>query len=110
LKDVAGMVRSFHYAAHTALSKEASVRPEDTLILEPWANLWYRFVSRIFVQFYVDTIGKAPLIPGNPEDLQVMLKVYLLEKAVYELAYELNHRPEWIMLPIKGIKDLLEGG
>ncbi len=109
-KDVAGMVRSFHYAAYTALFQEASVRPEDTPLLEPWTSLWYRFVSGIFLRSYVDTVGKESFIPGDKEELQVMLKVYLLEKAVYELGYELNHRPEWIMTPITGIKDLLEGG
>ena len=108
-KDVAGMVRSFHYAAYTALFKEASLRPADTPLLEPWTNLWYRYVSGIFVRSYMDTVGKASFIPGDKAELEIMLKAYLLEKAVYEIGYELNHRPQWILTPIKGIKDLLEG-
>jgi maltose alpha-D-glucosyltransferase/alpha-amylase len=53
-------------------------------------------------------VGKAPFIPGKKEDLDMMLKIFLLEKAVYELGYELNHRPNWLAIPIKGIRGLLE--
>jgi maltose alpha-D-glucosyltransferase/alpha-amylase len=108
-KDVAGMVRSFHYAVYNALLKEASVRPEDTALLEPWANLWYRHVSGIFLRSYLDTVRSASFVPSDREEVGVMLKAYLLEKAVYELGYELNNRPEWVITPLKGIRDLLEG-
>ena len=67
-KDVAGMIRSFHYADHTALFKEASVRPEDTSLLEPWTNLWYRYVSGIFLQSYLDTVKNAPFVPSDEEE------------------------------------------
>ncbi len=107
-RDVAGMIRSFHYAAFTALFKAASVRPEDTLILEPWAKLWYGIVSGVFLRSYLDTVGKDSFLPPDREELETMLTVFLLDKAVYELGYELNHRPDWMMTPIRGIKDLLE--
>jgi maltose alpha-D-glucosyltransferase / alpha-amylase len=106
LKDVAGMMRSFHYAFSTALSKKP--RPEDIPLLEPWANLWYRSVSGIFLRSYLDTVKKASFIPEDKEDLGIMVRVYLLEKAIYELGYELNNRPEWAVIPVKGIRDLLE--
>jgi maltose alpha-D-glucosyltransferase/alpha-amylase len=108
-KDVAGMVRSFHYAVNTALFKEASVRLKDTPLLQPWANLWYRYVSGIFLKSYLDTVENAPFIPSDREALKIMLNAYLLEKAVYELGYELNNRPEWVAIPLRGIKDLMEG-
>jgi maltose alpha-D-glucosyltransferase/alpha-amylase len=108
-KDVAGMVRSFHYAVRNALLKESSVRPEDTALLEPWTNLWYRQVSGIFIRSYLDTVRNAPFIPSDREELEIMLKAYLLEKAVYELGYELNNRPEWVITPLRGIRDLMEG-
>ncbi|GAN31608.1 MAG: maltose alpha-D-glucosyltransferase [Candidatus Brocadia sp. AMX2] len=108
LRDVASMIRSFHYAAHTALLKHASVRPEDIPALEPWLNLWYRYVGGAFLRSYLNTAGNAPFIPRDKEDLSVMLRAYLLEKAVYELGYELNNRPEWVIIPLKGIKHLLE--
>jgi maltose alpha-D-glucosyltransferase/alpha-amylase len=108
-KDVAGMIRSFHYAVHTALLKEASVRPEDTPRLEPWTNLWYRHASAIFLASYLDTVRNATFLPSAKEELEIMLNAYLLEKAIYELGYELNNRPEWAITPLRGIRDLIQG-
>jgi maltose alpha-D-glucosyltransferase/alpha-amylase len=107
-KDVAGMMRSFHYAVHTALLKEASVRPKDTPLLQPWANLWYHYVSGIFLTSYLGTVKGLPLVPSDGEEVEVMLKAYLLEKAIYELGYELSSRPDWVMIPFRGIRDLVE--
>jgi maltose alpha-D-glucosyltransferase/alpha-amylase len=109
LRDIAGMIRSFHYAAYFGLLKEASIRSEDIPVLEPWADLWYRYVSGIFLKSYLDTTGKAPFIPAEREELNTMLRAFLLEKAVYELGYELNNRPEWVVIPLKGIKNLIGG-
>jgi maltose alpha-D-glucosyltransferase/alpha-amylase len=108
-KDVTGMVRSFHYAAHKALLREGSLRREDIPLLEPWTNLWYRYVAGIFLTSYLDRVGNAPFVPREREELEIMLNAYLLEKAVYELGYELNNRPEWIITPLRGIRDLIEG-
>jgi maltose alpha-D-glucosyltransferase / alpha-amylase len=108
LRDTAGMVRSFHYAAFFALHKEISVRREDIPLLTPWADLWHRYVSGIFLRGYLDTVGKAPFIPRVPEDLAALNRIFLLEKAVYEVGYELNSRPEWIFVPLKGIQTLLQ--
>jgi maltose alpha-D-glucosyltransferase/alpha-amylase len=109
LRDVAGMVRSFHYAAYFALLKEASIRSEDMPILEPWADLWYLCISGFFLHSYLDTVGKAPFIPLDKGEWRIMLRAFLLEKAIYELGYELNNRPEWVVIPLKGIRNLLEG-
>jgi maltose alpha-D-glucosyltransferase/alpha-amylase len=109
LRDVAGMVRSFHYAAYIALLKEASLRTEDIPVLEPWTNLWYRYVSGVFFKSYLDTVRSAPFIPAEKKELEIMLNAFLLEKAVYELGYELNNRPEWVIIPLRGLKDLLQG-
>jgi maltose alpha-D-glucosyltransferase/alpha-amylase len=109
LRDVAGMIRSFHYASYFALLKGISIRSEDIPILEPWANLWYRYVSTIFLRSYLETTGKTPLIPAGKEELRTILNTFLLDKAVYELGYELNNRPEWVIIPLKGIKDLIGG-
>jgi maltose alpha-D-glucosyltransferase / alpha-amylase len=109
-KDVAGMVRSFHYAAYTALFRDASVRPEDALLLQPWTDIWYRYVAAIFLKSYFDTVKERLFVPADATDIEIMLKAYLLEKAIYELGYELNNRPEWVIAPLKGIRDLVEGG
>jgi maltose alpha-D-glucosyltransferase/alpha-amylase len=108
-RDVAGMVRSFHYAANSALFREASLRPDDIPVLKPWTDLCYRYVSGIYLRSYFEAVGNAPFIPGKKEDQEMMLKIFLLEKAVYELGYELNHRPDWLIIPIRGLRDLLDG-
>jgi len=107
LRDVAGMMRSFQYAAYAALWQPA-MRKEDVPFLERWADLWYRHMSSAFLQSYSSTAAAAIFIPKNGEDLQIMLEAYLLDKAVYEIAYELNHRPSWVLIPIRGIKHILQ--
>jgi len=110
LRDVAGMIRSFHYAAYFGLLKEASLRSADIPVLEPWADAWYQYVSGVFLKSYLNTTGEAPFIPESREELEIMLRAFLLEKAVYELGYELDNRPEWVIIPLKGIKNLIGGG
>jgi maltose alpha-D-glucosyltransferase/alpha-amylase len=107
LRDVAGMMRSFQYAAYSALWQPA-MRKEDVPFLERWADLWYRQMSSVFLQSYLNTTTGAIFIPKTSEDLQIMLEAYLLDKAVYEIGYELNHRPTWVVIPIRGIKDILK--
>jgi len=107
-RDVAGMIRSFHYKAYSGLITQASIRPEDIPVLEPWADLWYRYTAGAFLRSYLDTAGAAPFIPKEREEIDILLHTFLLDKAIYEIAYELNNRPEWIMIPLKGITHLLE--
>ena len=107
LRDVTGMMRSFQYAAYSALW-QPSMRPEDIPFLERWADLWYRQISSMFLQSYLTTTAGAVFIPEAAGELQVLLKAYLLDKAVYEIGYELNHRPSWVVIPIRGIKHILK--
>ncbi len=106
LRDVAGMMRSFQYAAYSALWQPA-MRKEDVPFLERWADLWYRHMGSVFLQSYLKTTGSAAFIPQNSEDLQIMIEAYLLDKAVYEIGYELNNRPSWVVIPVRGIKHIL---
>ncbi len=108
LRDVAGMLRSFHYAAYSTLFKHMAIRQEDNDILEQWAGLWFDRVSSSYLNTYIRTLGKSKLIPDNKEDLKIMLDTFILEKAVYELNYELNNRPDWVSIPIKGIKYIMQ--
>ena len=107
LRDVAGMMRSFQYAAYSALWQPA-MRSEDVPFLERWADLWYRQISSVFLQSYLKTTANAIFVPQNSDDLQIMLEAYLLDKAVYEIGYELNNRPDWVVIPIRGIKHILK--
>jgi maltose alpha-D-glucosyltransferase/alpha-amylase len=107
LRDVAGMMRSFQYAAYSALWQPA-MRSEDAPFLERWADLWYRQMSSVFLQSYLKTTAGAVFVPQNSDDLQILLEAYLLDKAVYEIGYELNNRPDWVVIPIRGIKHILK--
>ncbi|TVR35108.1 MAG: maltose alpha-D-glucosyltransferase, partial [Spirochaetaceae bacterium] len=97
LRDVAGMIRSFHYAAHGANLLRAVKHGADADYLAGWANIWYSYVSGVFLHAYRGAIsehgGAAHFIPEDPTDFAILLETFLLEKAVYELGYEMNNRP-----------------
>lgn len=105
LRDVAGMIRSFHYAAYKVLLSNTVIKPEGMPTLEPWAELWYLKMTKEFLQTYFQTVATAPLpiIPKEVKDCEFFLHIFMLEKALYELAYELNSRPDWSAIPCKGI-------
>jgi maltose alpha-D-glucosyltransferase/alpha-amylase len=107
LRDLAGMIRSFEYAAAYAV-RHGPMRPEDIPALDPWARLWRRWASASFLRGYFEAWGDAPYLPRGADAFAAMLDFYLLDKAIYELRYELNHRPEWVPIPLEGIRRLLE--
>ncbi len=110
LRDVAGMLRSFHYATHVALRGQTStvVRSEDLPVLGQWARAWYLWVSGAFLRAYVDLMADTPVLPSRPEDIGIVLDAYLLQKALYEVNYELNNRPDWLTVPLQGVLQVLE--
>ena len=104
MRDVAGMLRSFSYASQAALrSQEAAKLPG----LQAWARFWVDSVSAVFLKSYLATAGNASWVPQNQDDLELQLTTMLLEKALYELRYELNLRPDWVRIPLRGILDLV---
>jgi maltose alpha-D-glucosyltransferase/alpha-amylase len=106
LKDVAGMLRSFSYAAFSALMKYSSRRPEDFQRLEPWAHLWEQSVASAFLRTYCEFARGVEVVPSEPFLFQQLLEAYVIDKAFYELVYELNNRPSWVMIPLTGILEL----
>jgi len=108
LRDIAGMLRSFHYAAYSTLFLDKSIREEDVSFLESAADFWYSCVSEIFIKSYFKTIGQAEFLPKTEKELETLLQTYLLDKAIYELGYELNNRPDWISIPLRGIRQVLD--
>jgi maltose alpha-D-glucosyltransferase/alpha-amylase len=106
LRDVAGMLRSFHYASQTALKSE-NIPAESTERSQAWSRLWVDSVSATFLRSYMTTAGTASFVPHGTEDLELELTTMLLEKALYELRYELNTRPDWVRIPLRGILDLM---
>lgn len=106
-RDLAGMMRSFHYAAFNVLIQDRSVRPEDIEELEPWAELWSYYTGQHFYDQYAAQVQGRDLIPEDSEEQHLLLKAYLMDKAIYELNYELNNRPEWVGIALKGLNRLL---
>ena len=107
LRDVAGMLRSFSYAAQSALQRVAQRRPENVEPLRPWAALWENASAAVFLQGYADAVATRPELMPKPEQARTLLSALLLEKAFYELLYELNNRPAWLSIPLNGLLALL---
>ncbi len=110
LRDVAGMIRSFHYAAYSALFRITPTlsRPETELpLLEHWAEYWYTWVSVAFLNAYLDTMSPARLLPAGPDKLELLLESFIMDKALYEISYELNNRPEWVRFTLEGVLNLM---
>jgi maltose alpha-D-glucosyltransferase/alpha-amylase len=103
LKDVAGMLRSFSYAAFSALDHFVQRHPGTAKSLEPWAQLWQNAVSTEFLTAWRTTMAANPHLIPQPRQAHLLLNAYLLEKALYELLYELNNRPAWVRIPLAGI-------
>jgi maltose alpha-D-glucosyltransferase/alpha-amylase len=112
LRDVAGILRSFHYAAYMALFRQEEsgiIRAEDRFFLDSWAELWSDWVSVFFLKEYLEVAAEGDFLPPRREELTVLLDIYLLEKAIYEVGYELNNRPDWVSIPLRGIQQVLQG-
>jgi maltose alpha-D-glucosyltransferase/alpha-amylase len=112
ITDVAGMLRSFDYASHAALLQqhERGVITAETMSwIEPWARFWTHWTSVIFLKAYLGSAQKGDFLPKTDHELKVLLEANLLNKALYELSYELNNRPAWVRIPLQGILQLVEG-
>ncbi|MBK0402992.1 maltose alpha-D-glucosyltransferase [Adhaeribacter sp. BT258] len=107
LRDVAGMIRSFHYAAYNALVQDAYLVKENSEEMEYWAEQWYHYVSGFYMESYLEKMQDKNILPDNTEDFEVLIQTFLLEKAIYELGYELNNRPDWVLIPLRGIKSIM---
>jgi trehalose synthase-fused probable maltokinase len=108
--DVAGMLRSFYYVPYAALSRQQSHVLTEWVggRLDLWIRFWYGWVSLVFLKSYLGIVERASFWPESQAELQVLLDAHLLEKVVYEVNYELNHRPEWVRIPVRGLREILE--
>jgi maltose alpha-D-glucosyltransferase / alpha-amylase len=112
LSDVAGMLRSFSYAAYTGMMDEevrGMTRPDEVGELDTWARFWAAWASAAFLEAYRGEAERdTSFLPAREDQFRVLLEAHLLEKAVYELGYELNNRPDWIAVPLRGLGQLLD--
>jgi len=110
LRDVAGMIRSFDYISEMALVKQielGTLREQDLPQLEPWASVWHRAVSAIYLGAYLKALGESDLLPTSREHLGILLDAHLMEKALYETEYELTNRPHLLKIPVRALLNML---
>ena len=116
LKDVAGMLRSFDYAAWTVAHESGGMLETgpSTERMGQWIDFWYRWVSATYLRSYLETAerceGARRFVTQDRGDLAIMLDSLLMEKALYELAFEASHRPDWVWIPARGLQHLLGTG
>jgi maltose alpha-D-glucosyltransferase / alpha-amylase len=102
MRDVAGMLRSFDYAAHAA--------PEAHGKSQTWSAFWLIQVNAAYLEAYFETAAHEPYVSADPAENKFLLDIFLLQKALYEVAYELNNRPDWVYIPLRGILSLFSQG
>ncbi|MGH9043308.1 MAG: maltose alpha-D-glucosyltransferase [Acidimicrobiales bacterium] len=112
IMDVAGMIRSLHYASRAAAMSvtrdlAGSVALVEPARLESWLTFWYRWVAGTFLSSYSEAVDGQSFVPCDEGQLATLLDFFLLEKGIYELSYEANARPEWIAVPASGILETL---
>lgn len=114
LRDVAGMLRSFHYASRTAAADALKAHaangqgdPATSAALNHWAASWYAWTCVAFLADYLRIARGSCFLPADLDQTEQLLGVCLLEKAIYELRYELNNRPDWVYLPLAALEGLL---
>ena len=108
LKDVAGMLRSFSYAAFAGLKqfREGREPSAGQSHVEEWSRAWENSAAAEFLRTYREVIAKKPDLLPSTHETRTLLEAFVLEKSLYELLYELNNRPAWIPIPIAGILSL----
>ena len=109
LKDVAGMLRSLSYAANAGFQQFQERHGVTRDPLKAWLTYWEAWTSAAFLREYLDTAAKAPFLPRSAAEMEIVLNSFMVEKACYELLYELNNRPQWVGIPLAGIVGLLSG-
>ena len=109
LKDVAGMLRSFAYAAMNILFSRPAAPPEETALLRERLREWEEWARTAFLHGYLRRAAGAPFLPAKEKHLELLLSSFILDKAFYETEYELNNRPDWLRIPLEGILSFLPG-
>jgi maltose alpha-D-glucosyltransferase/alpha-amylase len=101
------MIRSLYYAAYGGLYQHTAAHPEDLAGLEPYASLWYRSLSRLFLCAYRKAMGEAGILPKSETEQQLLLRAFLLDKGIAGVVHELKNRPEWLTIPVRGVQSIL---
>ena len=108
IRDIAGMIRSFHNVAYEAILNNDEVGEEGFAHFRPWLDKWYHYISQFYLHAYMENVEDLPLLPKDSEDLSNMLDVFLLELALMELKQGLRHFSLHSLVPLIGIRQVLE--
>jgi maltose alpha-D-glucosyltransferase/alpha-amylase len=111
MRDVACMIRSFHYVSYAVLFGQVPgivAAPESKTHLQEWAEAWRTWVSAIFLRSYLDTAGKGEFVPESQRQRRILMRAYLIDKCLMEINHELEYRPDWVRIPVRGILDQLK--
>jgi maltose alpha-D-glucosyltransferase/alpha-amylase len=111
LRDVVEMLQSFGFAAEVALRQEIEsgiLRPEQIPVMHQWSQFWTRWVRAVFLRSYLEVASQGDFLPRTNQELGVLLNVYLLERSIYSLAYELKQRPEGIEIALQQVLKILQ--
>jgi maltose alpha-D-glucosyltransferase / alpha-amylase len=109
LRDVAAMLRSFEYAAQTSLRDTAVVRETDRPAAEPWARLWMTWTPAAFLGAYLETARPCPIIPRDHAEIDLLLDTLILELALDDVYVAIDRRPDWAMIALRTLQDMLGG-
>jgi len=107
IKDVAGLLRSFHYAIYSVILNNPEKYEIDRDKAMAYGERLYKYITGVFLSDYINYVQQNNLNIGYSKEVEFLLKYTLLEKAVYELGYELNSRPRWAIIPLKGIISII---
>lgn len=110
MRDVAGLIRSFQYAPYAALfgqARRVTPTPDTLPVLLAYADFWTACAGATYLQGYFDAAAGLPSVPRSGRERKLLLDVFLIQKALYEVGYELNNRPDWVGIPLRGILMLL---
>ena len=108
MRDLAAMIRSLHYAAYSNILSPEYDQQRKEGNLEEWAENWHYYITRLYIKGYFDKAGNSDYVPKDHDDFKILMHTFLLEKALYELNYEIQNRPEWIIIPLRGIKEIIQ--
>ncbi len=111
MRDVASMIRSLHYAAHAVsfgYVPGVTKGSEQESRIDRWAEHWHEWVSAMFLEAYLGASRGMDFLPRTESEIQILLKAHLIEKSLLEIAYELEHRPDWVGIPLHGLLLLLK--
>ena len=108
LKDAAGMLRSFGYAALTVLFERAEPGTDEWRRLQPWADAWEQVARERFLSAYLGKSHEGRFLPSDRDEFFSLVHFFEIDKALYEVGYERSHRPEWVRIPLRGIARLID--